>query len=164
MIADYERLSIGLRVSRRDAGHTHFDVFAALAAYWLEPASVTRGRAGNLVLRTDEFDALVAALGAAGVGHVRVHQLADAPVWVPLPVPPPAAEPEAVADAARWLVASGYPIDWHVPDEAPPEPLRQAIIDHVWRDRSTDAPDQREWHDGLTRDQVDAWLTEEGGW
>lgn len=62
-----------------------------------------------------------------------------------------ATNPE-LAEAAAWLVRSGYPHDWSG-REAPPAAFREAIIDVVHAD-----PD-RTLHGGeLTRDEVAYWI------
>lgn len=68
------RLSIGLRITRQDPGHTHFNVFAALTVEgddreWVD---VGRGKAGTLTLRTDEFRALVDRLEALDREHTHL--------------------------------------------------------------------------------------------
>lgn len=57
-------LSVGLRVAHRDEGHTHFDVFVAVADD--HGRMPNRSNAGRLILRTREFDALVDLLRATG--------------------------------------------------------------------------------------------------
>lgn len=55
-------LAVGLRVTRRDPGHTHFDMFAAAPAPGIDVPveQITRGRVGDgLCMRTYEFDAFV---------------------------------------------------------------------------------------------------------
>lgn len=58
-------------------------------------------------------------------------------------------------DAARWLVALGYPFDWHGGQDAPSPPLalREAVIGVVHEDR-----DGKLHGNTLSRDETQAWL------
>lgn len=53
---------------------------------------------------------------------------------------------------AAWLLASGYPTEWHT-DELPPTDVWDALVELVWED-----PDGRYGARGLSREEVDAWL------
>lgn len=53
-------------------------------------------------------------------------------------LPPEAvARPSDLVEAARWLVAMGYPFDWHGARNAPTAPpaLREAVIDAIHEDQ-----------------------------
>lgn len=59
---------------------------------------------------------------------------------------------------AEWLVELGYPVDFQFPAHPCPQPLWDAIVDVVWKD-----PTGRMHGNELTRDEVDAWLSDEAG-
>jgi hypothetical protein len=63
-----------------------------------------------------------------------------------------------VLEAARWVMAMGYPYDWSRAPGAPPLPrgLREAIVDVAHED-----PDGRFHGKKLTRDEARAWLATE---
>jgi chloramphenicol 3-O-phosphotransferase len=70
-----KRLSIGLRVKRQDSGHTHFDVFTALAKDddTREWQHITRIHVGSLMMRTDEFHMFAGLLTATADLGMDVH-------------------------------------------------------------------------------------------
>ena len=60
--------------------------------------------------------------------------------------------------AAEWLAATGYPVDFTLPDSPPPPGLFEALVDVVHADKDG------YWHGNeLTRDEVDSWLRCEAG-
>ena len=60
--------------------------------------------------------------------------------------------------AAEWLVATGYPVEFTMPDLPPPPALWSALVDVIHADADG------KWHGNeLTRDEVEAWLRFEAG-
>lgn len=60
--------------------------------------------------------------------------------------------------AAEWLAATGYPIDFRMPDLPPPPALFSALVDVVHEDADG------KWHGNeLTRDETESWLRCEMG-
>lgn len=60
-------------------------------------------------------------------------------------------------ETAEWLAEIGYPIQISMPDHVPPAAVWSALIDVIHEDADGD------WHGNeLTREEVSAWMDDEG--
>lgn len=73
----------------------------------------------------------------------------------------PGVDPELVPvirQAAEWLAAAGYPIEFRMPDLPPPPALWEALVDVIHEDKNGI------WHGKrLSREETESWLRDEMG-
>ena len=66
---------------------------------------------------------------------------------------------DALAQVAAWVAdALGYPVEVRMPNHPVPQPLWDALVDHVHADESG------KWHGNtLDREDTESWLADEAG-